>query len=371
MKKEWLSGLQTPCVVIDVRIVRENIERMQQLCNALGVKLRPHIKTHKMPYFMNMQLAAGCDGITCAKVGEAEVMAEAGAQDIFIAYPMVGPARIARVVQLARRVRRLILGIDSRETALLLSQAAVEAGLVLEVRMEVDTGAKRTGIPREQAVSLARYVQGLPGLRLTGIYTFKGLIYQGNPSLDPEQSGREEGQILAEVAACLRDAGVPVVEISGGSTPTGPAVARTGKVTEIRPGTYLFNDVMTVREGAARMDQIAARVYATVVSAPRPAYAVIDGGCKTFSTDVIPGRPPYDYPGYALIDDREDLCFSRMNEEHGILTSSTGHTGLQPGQVLSLLPLHVCTTINLHNQVYLYDGVRLWQEKVAARGMLV
>lgn len=371
MEKELLELLETPCIVIDVKKAEENIIRMQQEADDCGCKLRPHIKTHKMPFFAGMQLDHGAAGITCAKVSEAEIMADGGAQDIFIAYPMIGDFRVRRVTALAGRVKRLILGVDSMECAVPLNEAAKEAGLVLEVRLEVDTGAKRTGVVRAEAAALAGEIAKLPCLNLTGIYTFKSLVYHDEPAEDPEAAAEEEGQLMEGIAKDIRKAGIPIKEISAGSTPTGIRVARTGKVDEIRPGTYIFNDYMLCREKSARMEDIAVRIYATVVSTPCKEYAVIDGGTKTFPTDILLDVPPYHYPGYALVEGNEDLGLRRLNEEHGILTSRKGDTGLKVGDMVCLIPIHVCTAVNMQNQVYLYDGKTVRQEKVAARGMLV
>ena len=213
---------------------------MQQGVNAAGCQLRPHIKTHKMPYFARLQLEAGAAGITCAKVSEAEVMADGGAEDIFLAYPMVGDFRIKRALALSRRVRRLILAVDSLEGAKALSGAAEAAGLTLEVRLEVDTGAQRTGVLQDHAVDLAKAVAALPNLRLTGIYTFKSLVLHGAPTQDNAAAGKEEAQLMYDVAQAIRAAGVAVQDISVGSTPTWRQAAETGLVTEVRPGTYIF-----------------------------------------------------------------------------------------------------------------------------------
>ena len=152
MKAEWLEQLETPCIVINMEKTKENIWKMQREADEYGCKLRPHIKTHKMPLFAKMQMEAGAAGITCAKISEAEVMAEGGADDIFLAYPQVGKMKIKRAIALAQKVKRLILAVDSLECALPLNEAAKEAGICVEVRMEVDTGAKRTGVAREKAV---------------------------------------------------------------------------------------------------------------------------------------------------------------------------------------------------------------------------
>ena len=212
---------ETPCLVVDVAKVRENVGRMQQQVEACGCRLRPHVKTHKLPFFARMQLEAGAAGITCAKVSEAEVMAQGGVKDIFIAYPMVGEFRIRRALALQRQVDRLILAVDSWEGAQRLSQAAVDANTVLEVRLEVDTGAKRTGIPRERLVELGKAVHSLPGLRLTGIYTFKSLVLHDAPTQDNAAAAQEEGELMASLAELLRQTGIPLEDVSADSTPTG------------------------------------------------------------------------------------------------------------------------------------------------------
>ena len=177
--------------------------------------------------------------------------------------------------------------------------------------------------------------------------------------------------MMHDVAEAIRAAGVPIEDISAGSTPTGILAAETGLVNEVRPGTYIFKDFMLTKEHAGTMDEIAVRFYATVVSTNHKEYAVIDGGTKCFPTDVVPMVPPFYYPGYALVEGNPDLHLSRMNEEHGIITSDRGDTGLHVGQVISLIPNHVCTAVNMQNEVYLLEDGRLRREKVAARGMLV
>ena len=223
----------------------------------------------------------------------------------------------------------------------------------------------------EQAATLALAVKDMPGLELTGIYTFKSMLLHGRSCTDREAAGAEEGALLRGLCQALGRAGLHLKDVSAGSTPTGEAVAQTGAVTEIRPGTYIFNDHMVCCEGAAQREDVAARYVATVVSTPSPEYAVLDGGTKAFSTDVLLHEPPWFFESYAYVDGREDLVLNRLNEEHGILTSRRGQTGLHVGQVLTLVPLHVCTGINLQNSVYIDFGDRLERTPVAARGMLV
>ena len=377
---------ETPSILVDAEIAKRNIRRMQEGVDACGCKLRPHIKTHKMPYFARLQLEAGAQGITCAKVSEAEVMAAGGADDIFIAYPMVGEFRIRRALELQKKVKRLILAVDSLEGAAALNKAVgkadpsgnhTEAGShTCEVWLEVDTGAKRTGVVRDHFLELAKQVAALPHLELTGIYTFKSLVLCGKPTEDNEAAAREEAELLHGMASRLRAEGIPIREISAGSTPTGLQVAKTGLVTEVRPGTYIFGDWMLTKEHCAALADIAVRLYATVVSTPAPDYAVLDGGTKTFPMDIPLDAEPYQYPGYAIpigADGRPDdnLQLRRMNEEHGILTAKNGVTGLRVGQVLELVPIHVCTAVNQQNSVFVYEDGALRRMPVAARGMLV
>jgi D-serine deaminase-like pyridoxal phosphate-dependent protein len=375
ISNELLVSLETPCIVIDVEKARSNISAMQKAADETGCKLRPHIKTHKMPFFANMQIEAGAVGISCAKVSEAEVMASGGLDDIFIAYPLVGAFRIQRAIALGKKVKRLILGVDSLQGAQVLSAAAVQAGVTFELRLEIDSGLKRTGIPQEEAPALAMKIAQMPGLELTGIYTFKGLLYEGKFTNANQLAGEEESRLLTAAAREIDSCGIRLKDISGGSSPTGLATARaaTGSfaVNEIRPGTYIFNDLLLCNENVSHYDDIALRLAATVVSCPREDYAVIDGGTKCFPTDQGLNAAPFYYTGYAHIEGHDHLRLSRMNEEHGIISSVTGKTGLSVGQVLTLIPIHVCTAVNLHNSAYLLENGKLRRETIAARGMLV
>jgi D-serine deaminase-like pyridoxal phosphate-dependent protein len=342
---------------------------MQKAANDAHCGLRPHIKAHKMGCFAVLQAEAGAAGITCAKISEAEMMVRDGQDDIFIACPLAGAFRIRRAADLARRVRRLILAADSAEGAGALDQAAGAAGSSFEVRMEIDTGAKPAGVVFEKALDLARRIMDCRNLRLTGIYAAKGLVHRGEAAADA--GGLTEGELMAEAARRLREAGIPIQDISAGSSSTGAAAAKTGLVTEIRPGTYIFNDYMLYKKGAAGLEDIAAYFYVTVVSTPRGDCALIDGGTKTFPADISLGTPPHYYPSYAMVDGRDDLFLTRLDEEQGMITSAGGDTGLRVGQILRLVPLHIGAAINLQNQVYLYERGKLYRERVDARGMVV
>lgn len=367
-----LPQLETPSVLIDLNKTQQNIDSMQELCDRCNVALRPHIKTHKMNYFAKKQLERGAKGITCAKISEAEIMADGGCEDIFIAYPLVGDFRIQRALALQKKIKRLILAVDSMEGASALNTAAKAHGTRFEVRLEVDTGANRTGVRAQSRIQLATQIHQLSNLDLTGIYTFKSLaMYDGTTTTDNALAGAQEGRLLVQISDELKAHGINIKEISGGSSPTGKWVAESGAVTEIRPGTYIFKDCMLWKEGVAELEELSALVVATVVSTPCNEYAVIDGGSKVFPTDIPLNQAPYFYEGYAKVVGNDDLILTRVNEEHGMLQSKSKNTKLTVGQKILLYPGHICTTINLRNYVYLTNGTTVTKQIVDARGMSV
>ena len=366
--------IETPAVLVNMSRVKENIQDMQKEAERCGCRLRPHIKTHKIPELARLQLEAGARGITCAKVSEAEAMADAGFDDIFIAYPVIGPGKMARIAALSGRVR-LRVGVDSLAGAVALSEAAVQNGCAIRVMLEIDTGLARTGVQPYVALKLARELVRLPSLVFDGIYTFKGPVLGGAATTDVAAAAVEERDIMLRTAESLRAEGIAVSEISGGSTPTGKAAMRAGGLTEVRSGTYIFYDMMGVGMKLVDTDHCAARVLATVVSTPTPELAVIDAGAKAISSDCTLGTPPYYFRGYASVAGRPDLVLSRMNEEHGMLRSldasgAQAPTGLSIGERIELIPNHICTTINLYNFIYLDDGKQLRPTVVALRGLV-
>jgi D-serine deaminase-like pyridoxal phosphate-dependent protein len=241
----------------------------------------------------------------------------------------------------------------------------------IEVRLEVDTGFKRTGVQYDKAVGLAMEISGMAGLNLTGIYTFHHLIYQGERTHDRAKAGLEEGTLMVALAKEMNRAGLRIKDISVGSTPTSEYVAKVPGITEIRPGTYIFNDMIQVHNKSCTLADCAVKVLTTVVSAPSNKLAVIDGGNKTFSTDCQPNNPPYYMKGYGLIDGIEDYALTRLTEEHGMITAIDDDVvRLEPGKLLTVIPNHVCTTINLHNKVYFVSGETVEEAVVEGRGMV-
>lgn len=371
--------MDTPYVQIDEAIMMANIRKMAEQAHARGVRLRPHAKTHKSPELALRQLAAGAAGITVAKVAEAELMAAAGIDDLFIAYPLVVRSKLERVARLLRTGTRVILSVDSIMGARLMSQIAIESGCEFEVRMEVDTGLRRTGVSPDSATEqLATEIAALGGLRLSGIYTYRGAMAAGLPTHDLRTAGHEEGELMVGLAERLRSAGLPIAEVSVGSTPTGLYAAEVPGVTEIRPGTYIYHDRMQLTLGVCGIADIAAAVVVTVVSVREDGLAVVDGGSKTFATDVQPGGW-LGMDGFGYVVEYPGAVLERMNEEHGVLRfpDRLGEGGVivtrppvNPGDRLRIIPNHICSTVNLHNSVWLKKADGLEELAVVARGAL-
>lgn len=345
-----VAALDTPCLIVDLDRMEANIRRWQAACTAAGVKLRPHVKTHKVPEIACMQLAAGAAGITAAKLAEAEVFAGAGCDDIFVAYPVIGAAKWRRAAELARSVT-LTVGVDSAVGARGLSAAAAAVGSRVRVRLEVNTGMNRAGADPGALADLARLIMDLPGLELDGIFTFRSTFFAGAEKLTAAQAGQAEGELMVSLAEGLRAAGIPVREVSVGSTPTALHAARVPGVTEVRPGTYIFHDYMMAAQGHCTADEVALSILCTVVSRPAPDLATVDGGSKTFCGDIIPGS--IGLHGYARAVGMEAYV-ERMSEEHGVVRLGPG-ANPQIGDRVAFHPIHVCTTVNLADELV---GVR-------------
>lgn len=364
-----VEELDTPALVVDLDRLEANLERWQRAATAHGARLRPHVKTHKVPAIALRQLELGACGIAAAKVSEAEVFADAGVGDVVVAYPVVGEAKWARLARLAARGVRVGVNCDSEVAARGLAAAAVERGTTLEVHLEVDSGFHRCGFPPEDTDSLerlARLVEELPGLELAGVTTHRGLGFDGAAATTPAQAGLDEGRTLVALAERLRARGLPVREVTAGSTPTGLGVARVAGITEVRAGTYVFNDLMQLGLGAAEPGDLALSILCTVTSAVRPGHATIDGGSKTFAADrgaagALEGR------GFARAAGR-DAWLVRMSEEHGMLALGPG-ASVRVGEKIAFHPAHVCTCVNLAEELV---GARAGRVEVvwpvAARG---
>ncbi len=347
-----IDDLETPLPVVDLDRVERNLGTMQAYCDSHGLKLRPHIKTHKLPHLARRQVELGAVGITCQKLGEAEVMADAGLDDILISYPLIGPAKALRLAALARRVR-MSVAVDNAMALDTAAAAAIASGAEIGVLVEFESGANRVGVGTvEQALELARRAAETPGLRFDGLMTYP--------------LGAAAAGFVAEARERFAAAGLEIRIVSGGGTPTAWTAHLTASLTELRVGTYVYHDRATVAAGAATLDDCALHVVATVVSRPTPDRAVIDAGSKTLSSDLV---APEAGRGYGLLLDYRDAVITRLNEEHGTIDLSGSARKPALGERLRILPNHVCVVSNLHDAVIVArDGLVLDSVAVAARG---
>jgi D-serine deaminase-like pyridoxal phosphate-dependent protein len=361
-----LEELSTPALTVDLDTLHRNLEAMASLCRRQGVGLRPHTKTHKTPEVARQQLEHGAVGLTVAKVGEAEVMALAGLDKILVAYPIYGAEKLKRLAALARRVE-ILVSLDAEATAVELSSAAASQSATVGVLVEFDSGFHRCGIrPGPEAVRLAEKIRQLPGLAFRGLMTYFGHVWGTS-----DDRRREADQTAEEVAKALKafeEARLPVKIVSGGSTPSAEFAGRVKGLTEIRPGTYVYNDLNTHYQGACSLEDCAARVVTTVVSTAVPGRAIIDAGSKTLSSDPLRAGPS---SGYGLVVEAPDAPLIKLNEEHGYLDVTKSSHRFRVGEVLTVIPNHVCTCVNMHDEAFLLRGGEVegsW--RVAARGKI-
>jgi D-serine deaminase-like pyridoxal phosphate-dependent protein len=360
--------LDTPALLVDLDVLDRNVREMAEVASAAGVKLRPHTKTHKCPEIARMQVEAGATGITVAKLGEAEVMADAGLDDILVAYPIWGRAKLDRLRALAERAA-VRVSLDSAEVAEAVGSVGRALGRPAPVLVEVDTGHHRLGRPPgEPTVELAQQVATVEGVELLGLLTHGGHAYRSGDEGDLRDAAEREGLDLVETAERCEGAGVPIREISVGSTPTARIVANVAGVTEIRPGTYVFNDVQQMRLGVATEASTAARVLVTVIARPDAERFVVDAGSKAFSSDGAGDAPRF--PGKGVVAGRPDLRLDFLTEEHGV-GHLEGDGDLRIGDRLSVVPLHVCSCVNLFDVAFgVRDGAVERELTIAARGKM-
>lgn len=343
----------TPVVTVDLDIMEANIQRLQAYCDAHHIGNRPHIKTHKIPAIARQQVAAGAMGITCQKLGEAQVMLDAGITDILVTFNVLGEAKLERLRALAHRPgARISVVCDNTTAARQLSSAFASAAAPLPVLVECDTGMGRNGVQTPaEALELARLIAGLPGLRFEGLMTYP--ILEGTRPF------------FEAALAMLDKAGLPAAVVSTGGTPAYRQAHECTGITEHRAGTYVFNDRGTVERGAATWDDCAMRVRTTVVSRPTATRAIIDAGSKTLSSDL------FTLTGHGRVVEYPDAVISQLNEEHGYVDLSNCARRPEVGEILSVIPNHTCVVTNLHEQLI---GVRrgrvevVWD--VAARGLV-
>src|SRR5215212_8631385 len=344
-----IDELETHVPVVDIDRLEANIARLQAYLDEHHIANRPHIKTHKIPAIAKMQMEAGAVGITCQKVSEAEVMADAGFHDIFLPYNIIGESKLKRLMALATGVNISVTA-DSRFTVQGLSRAAEQAGLPLTVLVECDTGLQRCGVQSPQeAADLARCMAALPNLHFGGLMTFPL-----NEHLD---------DFVRSTRSLLKDDGLHIERVSSGGTPSMWQVHTHTEVTEHRAGIYVYGDRLSLRAGAVTLETCALRVFATVVSRPTAERGVLDAGSKSLSSDL------HGLDGYGYVCEYPDANIYALSEEHGHVDFSKCARKPEIGERVSIIPNHCCMISNLFDEVI---GVRsstvevTWP--VAARG---
>jgi D-serine deaminase-like pyridoxal phosphate-dependent protein len=373
-----LKELRTPAVLIDRSRAIANIERMQAAANRRGIRMRPHAKTHKSPVVARWQIERGAVGVCCAKLGEAEVFADAGIGDIRLPYPL-NPVNADRVMRLADRTQISFI-VDHLAVARGWSDALARAGRTVDVLVKVDVGFHRCGIAPSvpEAVVFLQQVGSMAGLRLRGVLAHAGHGYHASSEEDARTIAEDEARMLIAIAAAARRAGVAVEEISAGATPTARYSLQQDGLTEYRAGNYVFFDRTQVGLGAATLDDCALTVLARVVTKPSPERIILDCGSKTLSSDAARGFSPL--PGHGVIfrdlastpgqQPDSDLIIERLSEEHATVRVVSGSTSLEPGDRVRVLPNHACVVTNLVDALWIVDGESVESLPVAARGKI-
>jgi D-serine deaminase-like pyridoxal phosphate-dependent protein len=342
--------LPTPFILIDAQVVRRNIERMAAYAATHRLGLRPHTKTHKSTRLGKMQLDHGAIGLTVAKPGEAQVMAEV-CDDVLLAYPVINPMRCTDLARLASS-RNVRVALDSTIAADALSAAARSARSTIGILVDLDVGHHRTGVQTPaDALQLAQYVARSPGLRLDGILFFPGQLSHGPPDAN-EAPLRAISAKLTETKDLWKRHGLEATIVSGGSTPTAIQSHLIPELTEIRPGTYIFNDINSVRSGCATLEDCAARIITTVVSTAVPGQVVLDAGSKTLTSDRC-GPAPDSGHGYIIEYPRAKI--TKLSEEHAQVDLTGCDQAPKIGDRLTVIPNHICPCVNLQDTVW-------WQE---------
>lgn len=347
-----LEDLETPVPVIDIDVVERNLRRWQQRCDAAGFANRPHIKTHKLVPLAKAQLELGAEGLTVQKLGEAEVMAEAGITDMLLTFNVVGRHKLERLAELARNTAIRVVA-DNEPVLEGLAHAAMLAGRNIEVLVECDTGAGRNGVQSpEAAIRLAQAIDRAQGLAFGGLMTL------------PKNGARAEmATFLAAAGAGLAACGLEAATISAGGSPDMWKDEGLGEVSEYRAGTYIYADRMQVAAGSAAPDDCALSVLSAVVSVPTADRAMIDAGSKALTSDLL------GLEGYGEVRALSGARVYNMSEEHGFLDISKLNGRPRVGDVVRITPNHVCPVSNLFDRVVIVRGDDvLGAVRVDARG---
>lgn len=347
-----IEDLETPVPIIDIDVVERNLTRWQARCDKAGFANRPHIKTHKLVPLARHQIELGAKGITVQKLGEAEVMADAGITDMLLTFNIVGRHKLERLAALARRTGISVVA-DNETVVEGLGNAGRASGRAIQVLVECDTGAKRNGVQSpEAAAALAKKIDATKGLAYGGLMTYA------------RPGTRAEGEIFLDTARdLLSRAGLETRSVTTGGSPEMWKDEGLAHITEYRAGTYIYFDRSLAERGTCTYDDCALTVLATVVSRPAPERALIDAGSKALTSDLL------GLAGYGSVRQLGHAKVYDVNEEHGYLDISGVSAKPKVGDLLRITPNHVCPVSNLFDKVVIIRGVDvLGAVKVDARG---
>ncbi|MGH7711139.1 MAG: alanine racemase [Gemmatimonadaceae bacterium] len=362
---QQISDLETPAALVDLDRMSQNLDRMAAYAALHGLALRPHVKTHKSPRIAAEQMRLGAVGLTCATPREAEVMSDV-ARDVLINYPIIGVPKLARVTSLPTGTH-LTIAVDSEIAIDQLAEAAREGGREVDVYVELDLGMHRVGVPNvDRAIALARRVRENPRLRYAGITFYPGHI-RGHVNEQDADLAKLASDVAVSIEVLDR-AGLHPRVVSGGSTPAAWRMHEIRGLTEVRPGTYVYNDRGTAALGACSWDDCAFTVLATMVSTAVAGQAVVDAGSKALGREPMRGVPG---EGFGALLDRPDVTVQRMSEEHGILDLKESDWRPEVGEQVRIVPNHVCVVVHLNDVMYGLRGdvvEATWP--VVARGRL-
>jgi len=349
--------LDTPALLVNKPIMLANIDQMAAKAARAGVKLRPHTKTHRTPAIAKIQVSRGAAGITVAKTGEAEVMLAQGLDDIFIANQIVGDKKLLRLREINRKAR-LAVGVDAEAQVMALASAFRNEPKPIDVLIEIETGEERTGVQNPaEAVSLARLIARTPGVRLRGVFSHEGHTYS---AVSPEQCSSQFADSQATTLAAaeaIRQAGLPVEEVSIGATPSLLHGEILPGITEIRPGTYVFMDAAQ-GQCIGDFSRCALTVLATVISLPSPERVVVDAGVKALTSFTRP-QGICNTPGYGMLKGFNGVRLKKLYDEHGIIIDPFVRENVRIGDKIEIIPNHACPTCNLYDQIYVVENEKV------------
>ncbi|HLR51603.1 MAG TPA: alanine racemase [Candidatus Avamphibacillus sp.] len=356
--------LSTPYVYVDTDKLNKNIEMMEKRLENVGIDHWPHIKTHKSIKIAQKQLAAGAKGITCAKLSEAEVFANAGIENIFLAYPIVGQDKLDRLQKLAQKITVRTIA-DSLIVAKGLSKVGELTGRKIEVLIEIDGGSHRGGVQSgKDTLDFAKELLKLPGIEFKGLFTYVGQIYSLATEEEVKRETIREANLLIENKEFLESNGIEVEITSGGSTLSSFHAEQLKGISESRAGNYVFGDINAVAHGIYTPEECALRICSTIVSIPLPGHATIDAGSKTLTSDLsVAGN------NHGFIIGNPDVEIVQLNEEHGYLRFDPEKTYFEIGDQIEIVPNHSCVIPNLNETVYAFKNGKYQGEiDISAKG---